>query len=277
MRVGLTLVVILLLTGCQAPSRSVAIDPERNPANQDSANTKPPSKVLPRRFTAGNRTPYEVWGKTYHVLPSSLGYVEIGIASWYGKKFHGRKTSNGETYDMYQLSAAHKALPLPTWVRVTNLDNGKKVVLRVNDRGPFHDDRLIDLSWKTALELGFENKGTAPVVVEALDHENYPERVNTTVLGDQYYLQLGAFSNPSGAKVLQDKVDQVLISHQLETGTRILQSELDTSVLHKVWLGPIANESMRDEIAALVEDSELGKPLRVDIEGESSETMVGGN
>jgi len=228
-------------------------------------------------FTAGNRTPYEVWGETYHVMPSSLGYVEIGIASWYGKKFHGRNTSNGEVYDMYKLSAAHKTLPLPTWVRVTNLDNGKKVVLRVNDRGPFHSDRLIDLSWKTALKLGFADKGTAPVVVEALDHDNYPELVKTTVIGDQFYLQLGAFSKPSGAKVLLRKIDAMLSAHHLNTGTRILQSELDRSILHKVWLGPISDETTRDSIAMLVEKADLGRPLKVDVEGEASNLDVGGN
>lgn len=273
----LMVVVQLLVAGCQTQLDFEAADPRSDSQSQIQSRTNPPAMVNPGKFTAGNRTPYEVWDKTYHVLPSSLGYVEIGIASWYGKKFHGRKTSNGETYDMYQLSAAHKALPLPTWVRVTNLDSGKKVVLRVNDRGPFHDDRLIDLSWKTALELGFENKGTAPVVVEALDHRNYPTRANTARLGDQYYLQLGAFSQPTGAKSLQQKIDRLLSHHQLETSTRILQSEVDTLMLHKVWLGPIANEGIRDEIASLVESSDLGKPLRVDIEGESTTPMRDGN
>ncbi len=270
-----------LVAGCQTSFDSADANQgsraQNRAQNESQSNTNPPPMVNPGKFTAGNRTPYQVWDKTYHVLPSSLGYVEIGIASWYGKKFHGRKTSNGETYDMYQLSAAHKALPLPTWVRVTNLDSGKKVVLRVNDRGPFHDDRLIDLSWKTALELGFENKGTAPVVVEALDYKNYPELVNAAPLGDQYYLQLGAFSSPAGAKTLQQKILRMLSRYQLETGTRILQSEGDTAMLHKVWLGPIENESVRDEIATLVENSALGKPLRVDIEGESTAQMAEGN
>lgn len=264
----------LMLAGCQAPSRSIAGDGKTDSGPVATANVDDPGVQSRQSFTAGNRTPYQVWGETYHVLPSSLGYVEIGIASWYGKKFHGRNTSNGEVYDMYQLSAAHKALPLPTWVRITNLDNGKKVVLRVNDRGPFHSDRLIDLSWKTALELGFADKGTAPVVVEALDHENYPEIVKTTEIGDQYYLQLGAFLRPSGAKKLQQKINKVLVAHQLETGTRILQSELESSILHKVWLGPIADETTRNEIAMLVQNADLGTPLRVDIEGEAS-TPIG--
>ena len=105
-------------------------------------------------------------------MPNNIGYREIGIASWYGKKFHGRKTAMGEKYDMYGLSAAHKALPLPTMVRVTNLDNGRSIEVRVNDRGPFHEDRVIDLSYAAARALGFETKGTAPVVVEAIDEVN---------------------------------------------------------------------------------------------------------
>lgn len=269
----LTMLMLLLLAGCQPLAGSGTANRLSDDQSQHQSSRNPRPVVNPGKFTAGNRTPYQVWGKTYHVLPSSLGYVEIGIASWYGKKFHGRKTSNGETYDMYQLSAAHKALPLPTWVRVTNLDSGKKVVLRVNDRGPFHDDRLIDLSWKTALELGFENKGTAPVVVEALDHRNYPALANSAKIDDQYYLQLGAFSQSTGAQSLQQKIDRLLRHHQLETGTRILQSEADTLMLHKVWLGPIANQGIRDEIASLIESLDLGRPLKVDIEGESATRM----
>ncbi|MFT4712776.1 MAG: rare lipoprotein A [Candidatus Azotimanducaceae bacterium] len=285
----LTLIAFLTLAGCQSPSRSIATTStttSTNTAENSSANSgvdtdsEPVSPVAPfkrQSFTAGNRTPYEVWGETYHILPSSLGYVEIGIASWYGKKFHGRKTSNGEVYDMYQLSAAHKSLPLPTWVRVTNLDNGKKVVLRVNDRGPFHDDRLIDLSWKTALALGFADKGTAPVVVEAIDHDNYPELATASLLGDQFYLQIGAFSNLSGAKLLRQQIDLILASSALGTSTRILQSELEASILHKVWLGPIANENMRDQIAMLVESADLGKPLNVDVAGESADSASAEN
>jgi rare lipoprotein A len=149
--------------------------------------------------------------------------------------------------------------------------------LRVNDRGPFHEDRLIDLSWKTALALGFADKGTAPVVVEAIDHDNYPELAPASLLGDQFYLQIGAFSNPSGAKLLQQQIDLILASNQLGTSTRILQSELEASMLHKVWLGPIASENMRDQIAMLVESADLGRPLNVDVAGESVDSASGEN
>ncbi|TVP50797.1 MAG: septal ring lytic transglycosylase RlpA family protein [Halomonas sp.] len=121
----------------------------------------------------GNRSTYEVWGQTYHVLPDASGYAKRGTASWYGEKFHGYATSNGEIYDMYKMSAAHRSLPLPTYARVTSLDNGQSVIVRVNDRGPFHSDREIDLSYAAAARLGFLDDGTGPVKVEAIDPERW--------------------------------------------------------------------------------------------------------
>lgn len=111
---------------------------------------------------------YTVWGERYHVMDSAEGFTQKGVASWYGKKFHGNKTSNGEVYDMHEMTAAHKNLPLPSYVLVHNLDNGKKAVVRVNDRGPFYDDRIIDLSYKAAQVLGFDTKGLANVKIEAI-------------------------------------------------------------------------------------------------------------
>lgn len=121
------------------------------------------------RSRGGNPDSYEVFGRRYRVMDSSRGFVERGTASWYGRKFHGRKTSNGETYDMYRMTAAHKHLPLPTYVRVTNLDNQRSVVVRVNDRGPFHSDRIIDLSYAAASRLGILAKGTGRVELRAID------------------------------------------------------------------------------------------------------------
>ncbi|AQU82691.1 MULTISPECIES: septal ring lytic transglycosylase RlpA family protein [unclassified Halomonas] len=118
---------------------------------------------------AGNRSTYEVWGETYKVLPDATGYARQGTASWYGEKFHGYATSNGEIYDMYKMSAAHRSLPLPTFARVTSLNNGQSVIVRVNDRGPFHSDREIDLSYAAAARLGILDNGTGPVRVEAID------------------------------------------------------------------------------------------------------------
>ena len=121
----------------------------------------------------GNPKSYVVFGKRYYVKDSAKGYVEQGIASWYGTKFHGRRTSSGETYDMYAMTAAHKTLPLPTYARVTNLENGRSVMVKVNDRGPFHQNRIIDLSYSAATRLGIVKTGTGRVEVEAIDPRNY--------------------------------------------------------------------------------------------------------
>lgn len=132
-----------------------------------SALPEPVPQAEPRaRY--GNRSPYTVLGRSYHVMESAHDYAERGTASWYGEKFHGRATSSLEPYDMYAFTAAHKSLPLPTYVRVTNLENGRHVVVRVNDRGPFHAGRIIDLSYAAAIKLGMHIKGTAPVEVRAL-------------------------------------------------------------------------------------------------------------
>ena len=142
---------------------------DRGPSNAPdlSLRSEPVPKVEPRaRY--GNRSPYTVLGRSYHVMKSAQGYVQRGVASWYGEKFHGRATSSLEPYDMYAFSAAHKTLPLPTYARVTNLRNGRSVVVRVNDRGPFHEDRLIDLSYAAAVKLGMHDHGVAKVEVRAL-------------------------------------------------------------------------------------------------------------
>jgi rare lipoprotein A len=151
---------------------------ERYKQNDDDGPAAPPidvskipepvPKVEPRsRF--GNKETYSVLGRSYTLLPSASGYVERGIASWYGNKFHGYMTSSFETYDMYAFSAAHKTLPLPSYARVTNLDNGKSVIVRVNDRGPFHENRIIDLSYAAAVKIGVWPKGTGLVEVRAID------------------------------------------------------------------------------------------------------------
>ena len=206
---------------------------------------------------------YEVFGEVYQLLPSSLGYLEIGVASWYGTKFHGRLTANGEVYDMYGHSAAHKSLPLPTMVKVTNLDNGMHITLRVNDRGPFVDDRLIDLSYSAARMLGFEHQGTAPVVVEAIDEVNHPGQVATVHRAELYYLQIGAFKLEAGAiKKLAD-VKQLLPNHIEVT---MLQSEEEQGALYKVWVGPLTDVAEQDTIAALIRGNDLGNPIRVNVE-----------
>lgn len=135
----------------------------------DIANLPEPVPHAEPLSRYGNRSPYAVLGKTYNVLPSAAGYVERGVASWYGTKFDGRATSSFEPYDVNQFSAAHRTLPLPSYARVSNLENGRSVIVRINDRGPFHDGRLIDLSYAAAIKLGVNVHGTAKVEVRGID------------------------------------------------------------------------------------------------------------
>jgi len=155
-------------------------------------------KVEPRS-RGGNKSQYEVWGKTYSVMASSVGYQERGLASWYGQKFHGHLTSNGETYDMYTMSAAHKSLPLPTYARITNLANNKMVIVRVNDRGPFHGDRVIDLSYAAASKLDYRKTGVAEVLVEAIDASRWSPALEQSIRKQRNSNQFSA--SQSGANL----------------------------------------------------------------------------
>lgn len=147
--------------------------PELQPPGPDDFPDPLTTKELPSR--SGNMASYEQNGRTYRVLDSSYGYDERGLASWYGEQFHGRPTSSGEPFDMHELSAAHRTLPLPSWVRITNLANGQSAVLRVNDRGPFADPerRIIDVSYAAAVRLGMVGTGTAAVRVQAIEPWQY--------------------------------------------------------------------------------------------------------
>ncbi|MBA4284437.1 MAG: septal ring lytic transglycosylase RlpA family protein [Xanthomonadaceae bacterium] len=189
-------VAALLLAACASgptPSRPPYRPPVHRPASPDSAalppapasekDRPPAADEIPPNLSAipdavpepverskyGNPESYEVFGKRYEVLADARGFKERGHASWYGKKFHGRRTSSGEKYDMFAMSAAHKTLPIPTFARVTNLSNGKSVVVRVNDRGPFHDGRIVDLSYTAASKLDLIAHGSAEVELEVVD------------------------------------------------------------------------------------------------------------
>jgi rare lipoprotein A len=190
--------------------------------------------AVPRNEPAsryGNPSSYTVLGKTYYVLRNARGFRQRGIASWYGMKFHGRRTSSGERYDMYAMTAAHKTLPLPTWVRVTNLENGRSVVVKVNDRGPFHEGRIIDLSYAAAAKLGVLAKGTAPVEIVALTPgEETPKRGHQVTGGSGRYLQAGAFASLPNARSLQRRIERHYafpVEIRQEKG------------LHKVVVGPL--------------------------------------
>ena len=224
---------VLLLAAC-AGEKNKEADPGDGPSSRKitAAEVKdavPANEPLARY---GNHSPYTVLGKTYTVLPTSKGYHERGIASWYGSKFHGRRTSSGEGYDMHLATAAHKSLPLPTYAEVTNLDNGRKMIVKINDRGPFHEDRIIDLSYAAAIKLGVDQTGTARIDVRAIDvKRSQPSAVK---VADGTFLQVGAFSKRKTADDLAGK----MLAAQLKP-----VSVLKSRGLYKVWIGPYASEA----------------------------------
>jgi rare lipoprotein A len=178
--------------------------PQRTISAADIQDAEPKPEPLSKY---GNPDSYVVAGKRYYVLDSAKGYVKRGTASWYGTKFHGRRTSSGEIYDMYAMSAAHKSLPLPTYVQVTNLDNQQSAIVKVNDRGPFHDNRLIDLSYAAAVKLGITGNGTARVEVKAIDvapSTDLSQPAKPVASG--HFVQVGAFADRNNAERLQERI-----------------------------------------------------------------------
>ena len=232
---------------------------------QDAAPLQPlgPDTVadaVPRAdpiLAVGNKSPYVVNGVTYEILENYRGYREQGIASWYGSKFHGHETSNGEIFDVYAPSAAHKPLPIPSYARVTNLENGRSVVVRVNDRGPFHEERLIDLSYAAAVKLGFMEQGTAPVEVAVLDIAGVDDLRDAP--GSHYrYLQLGAFAAEGSARRLQSELQAFL-------QVPVFVNEVDASGarLFRVRVGPMADASQMQLVQQQLSDGGYasGQPL----------------
>ncbi len=234
----LLLMTIILLSGCQSIEPKQTLHKKRA---AQTANTKPSAlydryKYKSNRYTQkqdapptknhkvsfiepkpikeplsryGNPSDYSVDGHHYEIMKNTKGYKSTGIASWYGTKFHKQRTSSGEPYNMYVMTAAHKTLPLPTYISVKNLSNGKRAVVKVNDRGPFHSDRIIDLSYAAAVRLGIYPQGTAPVEIEALMG---PE------VQSKYFIQAGAFTTQASAAKLRQQLktitkEQVVIEH----------------------------------------------------------------
>jgi rare lipoprotein A len=219
---------------------------------------EPVPKVEPRsRY--GNKSPYNVRGKTYRVLPTARGYDKRGIASFYGNKFHGYKTSNLETYDMYAFTAASTTLPLPSYARVTNLENGKSVVVRVNDRGPFHDNRLIDLSYAAAVKIGIWPKGTGLVEVRGIDPgQRGLELSAPPVVTDGHpgiYLQVGAFADAANADRLAQRLRQADLG-----AVQVVDSVVDGRRLRRVRVGPLSSVARADEVSRRIEKMGLPQP-----------------
>jgi len=245
------LLIFLIFTGCSS------ITVERDSAPDRPVDTSAVPDAVPKaeaRSKYGNPESYVVFGKRYYVMNDNRGFTQQGIASWYGKKFHGRRTSSGETYDMYAMTAAHKTIILPAYVEVTNIENGKKVVVKVNDRGPFHENRIIDLSYSAATKLDVVAKGTALVKIRVVDSgyksQKIPEKRGAPVEtltpdyspGD-FFIQVGAFSELDNAENLRRKLNG--IGNEL---VKISQVVVDNRSLYRVRIGPLSDVGYADKI-----------------------------
>lgn len=274
----------LLLTGCSSkapqpglaslPAPTAPSRPDRDgpPLHQVDVS-KIPDAVPTPHVGPYKANPYEVFGVRYVPMQDGRNYRETGLASWYGTKFHGQLTANGEEYDLYGMTAAHKTLPLPTYVRVTNLDNGRQITVRVNDRGPFHSDRIIDLSYAGARKLGFAETGTARVTVEGIDpvawqRENrgvsapQPMASSTPPIvlpaGQSLYLQAGAFASPQAAEQLRQRLQSMV-----QASVFVSPAQGANQTLHRVRLGPINSQAEAEQLIETLRLANLGTPVLV--------------
>lgn len=206
---------------------------------------------------------YVVRGHRYHVLKNHKGYSKIGNASWYGTNFHGNKTSTQEHYNLYSMTAASKELPIPSYARVTNLNNGKEIIVRVNDRGPFVEGRIIDLTYTGAKKLGFVSTGIAKVKVEAIDakewlashHKNTkPINSNNKIGNKAIYLQVGAFAELANAEKISTKVSGIV-----NKPTKIEHK----NKLYRVCVGPIASNDQKDDLQKILQAQGFDKTMVV--------------
>jgi rare lipoprotein A len=226
----------------------------------DFSKIPEPVPVAEPRSRYGNKSPYAVNGQTYRVLPTAAGYSERGIASYYGSKFNGYKTSDFDTYDMYKFSAASKVLPLPSFARVTNLENGKSVIVRVNDRGPFMPNRIIDLSLAAAVRIGIWPRGTGLVEVQGIDpaHPNVEPAPLTAVTprtGRQplLYVQVGAFADAANAERLAARLRGLKLGP-----VRVIAGSANGRTLQRVQIGPLPDVDTVDRTTARLDS--LGLP-----------------
>ncbi len=233
---GILVMCCLMLASACAPKRIVVTNP---PESSQKAYQKP----------------YTVLGQRYEPLQTHAGFVQTGIASWYGLDFHGKKTSNGEIYDMHAMTAAHKTLPLGVYVRVQNRDNGREAVVRVNDRGPFVKGRVIDLSYSAAKTLGVDIAGTAPVRIEALgyrgsgvDQYNALENYDT----GNYTVQVGSFKEYGNAQRLSGRMKELVGFSEIH------MTNINGEIFHRVYAGKYT--SLKAAEAAEREFSEHGYP-----------------
>ncbi len=277
LKIQLILMVLFISACSQNPKNSTSVHHKTNAGRYAIAQDRAPdfekhnpNEIKPWTITPepkskyGNHSPYVVFGKTYYLANANQDFEQTGTASWYGKKFHGHTTSNMEVFDMYKMTAAHRTLPLPSYVEVTNLDNNKKVIVRVNDRGPFKSKRIIDLSWAAARALEYDKKGLANVhikliqapatkpIPQALANKQTQQKPtppqlveykSKKVIDGLKYLQIGAFSEKNRAMEIAKKISKKVFLPVHVTNT------VATNPLFRVRIGPLSeSENLIDII-----------------------------
>jgi len=272
---------LVLLSGCVGPG----LFEEQDSAPQGPVDASKTPDAIPKYepySKYGNPASYEALGKTYYVQKSAENHVERGIASWYGTKFHGRRTSSGEPYDMYKMTAAHKSLPLPTYAEVTNLENGRKIVVKINDRGPFKEGRVIDLSYVAAIKLGIHIKGTGQVEVRTITpkpNQKKQEKIATKAIPLAAPIKV---SNIERLEPKQNPLNTPKIFLQVgsygERGNmqrmlnRLLDAAINDVVIHqpdsknphyRLRIGPLADRSSADHLAMQLQQKGFGQPYVV--------------
>lgn len=254
------LLMCLVVNGC---TTTTAITRKSNPALRDGPPDHPVDvsgipDALPRsepRKRLGIPKSSVVWGEHYYVMNDRSKFVQRGMASWYGSKFHGHKTSSGERYDMYAMTAAHRTLPISSYVQVRNLKNGRTIVVRVNDRGPFHGKRIVDLSYSAAKQLGIVNSGTGMVELRDVTPRRQSQSVPVTIVqqhnSTKLFVQIGAFKKRANADSLLDTIDQPGLPD-----SRIKTAELNKEPIYRVQLGPV--QSLGEAQRVIARLGELG-------------------
>lgn len=267
----------VLLNGCSyfVAKKDVEVGvPSTGPIDEESILDAIPKVATRSRY--GNPKSYIINGKRYYTVEDNHGFTQQGLASWYGKKFHGKRTSSGEIYDMYAMTAAHKTLILPAYVEVTNLENGKKVIVKVNDRGPFHEDRIIDLSYMAAKKLDIVKTGIGRVVLRvvesggATDKKSISKKITkkhgapirpiaTKHAVEEFFIQVGSFVDLNNAESLRDKINFV--------GDKLINIQerlVESTTFYRVMIGPLFNSKSADTIIKqLIEANEYNQHIIV--------------
>lgn len=242
-------ILALLLNGCANLGRYQQKHDSIPTLKPNEAQLQDAIPRLEKKSPGGNKD-YQVWGKDYQVLDSSENFTESGVASWYGEKFHGHLTSNGEIYDMYGMSAAHKNLPLPTYLKVTNIENNKSVIVRVNDRGPFHENRIIDLSYSAAYKLDMLSTGTANVIITSVVTNDGHQLASVT--------PSTAVEVPYRSEVISNYYIQVFATQSLSSArdtANLLKTKFKEDVIYpyqagifRVFIGPIPSNTVEQPL-----------------------------